>query len=215
MAHASARTGVSYPMVFTQAGPYTRLVISVPVWICWPDYVCCGTSRRAGDTVELDLTFAGDVDAASEPDRINVQDDGQVVIVGAAAGPVLDEGSHTDGSLIVCGDLEFAIKGEAPARRVRCCGYLHETRHGWPSGRTTGELTGIRWLPEILRSTGNGEWLVEGYGAGEAHASTEEWRERARPDLDDPYRHGWSLLLTVEVSGVAARGSHDQPGAEE
>jgi hypothetical protein len=73
------------------AGAYTA------VWIDDWVYECCGQTRRLGEAVELDLTFEGDIRAATDPDRIDVLDGGQVVIVGNAVGPVADEGAHTEG----------------------------------------------------------------------------------------------------------------------
>jgi hypothetical protein len=88
---------------------------------------------------------------------MDVLDDGQVVIVGSALGPVAGQGTRTTGTLIMSGAVQFAIRGDAPAPRVMCSGRLWELRHGWPTGRTTGELAGIRWHPAIIRATGGGE----------------------------------------------------------
>ena len=52
--------------------------------------------------------------------------------------------------------------------------------------------------------SGKGGGVIEGYEAGEEHASTDDWRERA----DDGEWHGWALELTVNVGGHVARGSH-------
>jgi hypothetical protein len=191
-------------------------VINVPVWVYGSDYMCCGTVRHLGDVVELDLTFAGDVEPSSDPDRIEVLESDRVVIVGAVVGPVEGEENHTDGTLIRSGDLEFAIEGQAPASHVQCSGHLYETRHGFPYGRTSGELSGICWLPEILRSVGDGQWEVDGFGPGEEHSSTEEWR--TRPDASgsgDSDLLAWALVLTVDVRPDVARGSHDRLGGQQ
>jgi hypothetical protein len=61
-------------------------VIMLPVWI--DDWVCqcSGQTRRVGEPVELKLTFEGDIQAATGPDRIEILDNGQVAIVGTAVG---------------------------------------------------------------------------------------------------------------------------------
>jgi hypothetical protein len=144
-------------------------VITLPVWIDDWVYKCCGQSRRVGEVVALDLTFEGDAEAATEPDDIDVRDDGQVVVVGSALGPVAEEGNHTAGTLIMSSPVEFAIRGDAPAPRVKCSGRLWEIRHGRPTRRTSGELVGIRWHSAIVRSTGTRS------GAGSASAERVMW----------------------------------------
>lgn len=171
----------------------------LPVWIHDWVYQCCGQTRRVGEAVELALTLEGDIQAATGPDRIEVLDDGEVVIVGTAVGPVADAHEPTPGTLIACGAMQFAIHGDAPARHVTCTGELWETRHGWPAGPTTGVLAGIRWHPAIARSTGDGVTVIEGYCAGQDQASTDDWRER-----DDQASQAWALELTVNVSGVTS-----------
>ena len=201
-----ALLGLGYPLVRGEAGAYTRPVIALPVWIDDWVYQCCGQTRRVDEAVELELTFEGDIHAATGPDRIDVLDDGQVAIVGMAAGPVPDEHNPTPGTLIACDAVQFAIHGDAPARHVLCTGRLWETRHGWPSGRTRGVLAGIRWHPAIERSTADVGSVIEGYGVGQEQASTDDWRERD----DDHGWQAWALELTVKVGGDVARGSHDQ-----
>lgn len=186
---------------------YTRPVAALPVWIDWSDYMCCGTPRRVGEMATLEVTFAGAVEATGEPDRLSLLGDGGVVIAGAAVGPVAEQDNHTDGTTIRCGDVEFAIEGAAPGPRVRCDGRLYEMRHGFPCGRTTGKLIGIRWRPHIMREIGEGTWETAGYGSGEEHASTEDWRShQILPDADNPFADAWSLVLTLDVRGPGAPG---------
>jgi hypothetical protein len=182
----------------------------VPVWIDDWVYECCGQTWRLGEAIDLDLTFAGDVRAVTDPDRIDVLDDGQVVIVGAAVGPVTNNEAHTEGTLIVCGAVKFAILGKVPGSRVMCSGRLSEIRHGWPTGRTSGELTGVRWHPAIVRSTGDGGGVIEGYDPGEELASTDDWWERH----GDDDLHSWALELTVDVADAATPGSQEQAGMD-
>jgi hypothetical protein len=171
-------------------------VLTLPVWIDDWVYECCGQVRRLGEAVELDLTFGGDIRAATGPDSTDVLDDGQVVIVGSVLGPVADEGNHTAGTLIACGAVQFAIRGDAPAPHVQCSGRLDEVQHGYPTGRTRGQLAGIRWRPAIVRPVGDGGGVIEGYGPGEELTSTDDWRER----LDEYDSRSWALQLAVNVA---------------
>jgi hypothetical protein len=177
-------------------------VISLPVWIEDWAHECCGQPRRLGDPVELELTFDGDVRAAGDaPGGIELLDAGQVSIVGTAIGPVTDEANQAGGTLIASGPVRFAIHGDPPADRVRCTGRLWETRHGGPTGITTGELAGIRWRPAIIRHLSPEAGEIAGYLPGDELTSTEDWQEHR----DDENADSWAFELTVSVGGDAAR----------
>lgn len=91
-----------------------------------------------GELVTVELTFHGDTVAASEPDNIEVLEDGRVSIVGTALGSAGGEDGDTEGTLIASEGVRFAIAGDAPPARVRCTGELAEDRHGFPAGATAG-----------------------------------------------------------------------------
>jgi hypothetical protein len=189
---AGAMLAIGSLMVPATACHYARPVTIVPVWIADWVYECCGQPRRLGETAQLDLTFEGDTQPASEPDVIEVLSDGQVRVVGTVAGPVADADNHTDGMLVTSGPVQFAVKGKAPTDRVACTGRLWEERHGYPSGRTTGELVGIRWRPAVLRHVGDVLWAVDGYGPGTELDSTDN-----RPLRDEP--DSWAFELTIRT----------------
>lgn len=170
---------------------YTLSMVSVPVWIESWVHGCCGLARRTGETTELLLTFSGDLAAATEPDSIDVLDEGRVKVIGTAVGRTDDAHADVDGTLIASGGLQFAIRGEAPAARVCCVGELWETRHGFPTGMTKGRLIDIRWRPALLRKIGERGSAVDGYGPGKELRHTEEW-PREGADV-------WALELTVWV----------------
>jgi hypothetical protein len=167
-------------------------VIDVPVWVSDWVHECCGEARNVGDLVDVELTFVGDTAPASEPDHIDVLGDGQVSIVGSVVGPVGRKGEHTGGMLIASGAMRFGLVGDAPAAQVRCVGELAETRHGYPSGVTSGELVGIRWRPAIERRLADGVSVaIDGFEPGEELSSTED-----RPGDD---AGSWAFVLTVRV----------------
>jgi hypothetical protein len=183
-------------------------VIDVPVWVSDWVHECCGEARRVGDLVDIELTFAGDTASTTEPDHIDVLDDGRVSITGSVVGPVGRRGEHTGGTLIASGAMRFGLVGDAPAVRVRCVGELSETRHGYPSGVTRGELVGIRWRPAVERRLADGVSVaIDGFEPGEELSSTED-----RPSGD---AGSWAFLLTVRVDPDVACGSHDGPGPGE
>jgi hypothetical protein len=166
-------------------------MVSVPVWIESWVHECCGLARRTGEMTELLLTFRGDLAATTEPDSIEVLDEGRVKVIGTAVGRTDDAHADVDGTLIASGGLEFAIRGEAPAARVCCVGELSEIRHGWPAGVTRGRLIGIRWRPARLRKIDEYSSAVDGYGPGTELSNTEE-RPSEGADV-------WALELTVWV----------------
>lgn len=47
--------------------------------------------------------------------------------------------ADADGTPIASGGLQFAIRTEAPAARVRRVGELSEIRHRWPTGVTRAD----------------------------------------------------------------------------
>jgi len=166
-------------------------MVSVPVWIESWVHECCGLARHTGETTELLLTFSGDVAAATEPDSIDVLDEGRVKVIGTTVGRTDDAHADVDGTLIASGGLQFAIRGEAPAARVCCVGELWEIRHGWPTGVTEGRVIDIRWRPARLRKIDEHSFAVDGYGPGIELEDTEEWpREGA---------DSWALELTVWI----------------
>jgi hypothetical protein len=197
MAEADRSEGVVNRLVLILSGSYTQPVIILPVWIDDWVYQCCGEQRRVGQAVKLELTFEGEVEAAAEPDRIDVVGDGEVVIVGTAAGPPDDVGGGDgmEGTLIVSGALRFAIEGTAPAPQVICSGRLLELRHGYPAGRTRGELVGLHRRPGIVRAIDHGTSVIEGYSVGDELASTEDW-SKGLVGGDWPT---WALELMVKV----------------
>jgi hypothetical protein len=175
-----------------RASAYALAVVELPVWV--PDWVdeCCGTARRVAQTVDLQLTFAGATVPAAGPDSVEVLDNGLVSVVGKVTGPTGQaEGNHTQGTQIASGRLKFALAGDAPAARVKCTGQLEEIRHGFPSGVTTGLLTGIQWRPAIKRKMDAVSFVIDGYEPGEELASTED---RRRDGADN-----WAFLLTLRI----------------
>jgi hypothetical protein len=98
-----------------RASAYALAVVDLPVWV--PDWVheCCGTARGVGETVDLQLTFAGDTVPAAGPDSVEVLDKGRVSVVGEATGlPGVAEGNHTQGTRIASGCMKFALAGTHP-----------------------------------------------------------------------------------------------------
>lgn len=170
---------------------YTLPVIDLPVWIADWVYECCGPVLHAGELVTLELTFHGDTVAASEPDSIEVLEDGRVSIVGTALGSAGDEDGDRQGTVIASGGVRFAIAGDAPAARVRCTGELAEDRHGFPAGATAGEVVGVRWRPAILREVGGRSFGIVGYGPGYELSST--------ADRPGDAVGGWAFELTVRA----------------
>ena len=166
-------------------------VIDLPVWIADWVYGCCGLVMHAGELVTLELTFHGDTVAASEPDSIEVLEDGKVSIVGTVLGSAGDEDGDAEGTLIASGGVRFAIAGEAPAARVRCTGELAEDRHGFPAGATAGEVVGVRWRPAILREVGERSFEIVGYGPGYELSST--------ADRPGDAVGSWAFELTVRA----------------
>lgn len=173
-------------------GAYAFAMINVPVWVHDWVHECCGETRRVGDTLDLELTFAGDAVADDGPDSVDVLPGGRISIVGAVDGLAgLAEGNHTEGTRIASGGMKFAFTGGSPAARVRCTGELEEVRHGFPSGLTTGLLTGIQWRPAIMRRVDAVSFAVEGYETGQELASTED-----RP-IEGP--ENWAFVLTLRI----------------
>jgi hypothetical protein len=167
-------------------------VVDLPVWV--PDWVhdCCGAERRVGETVDLQLTFAGDTVPDAGPDCVEVLDNGRVGVVGEVTGPAGDaERNHTAGTRIASGRMRFALAGDVPAARVKCTGELEEVRHGFPSDVTTGLLTEIRWCPAIKRKLDAVSFVIDGYELGEELAST---KDRRRDGADS-----WAFLLTLRI----------------
>jgi hypothetical protein len=119
-------------------------------WVC----ECCGILRHVGESVDLELTFVGDVAGSTKPDRIDVLPDGNVRLVGSVNGQADDAHAATAGALVQSGNVQVGIDGDAPAARVCCTGQLWETRHGFPAGMTRGRLVYIRWRPALLREIG-------------------------------------------------------------
>jgi hypothetical protein len=175
-----------------RASAYALAMVDLPVWV--PDWAdeCCGTARHVGETVHLQLTFAGATVPAAGPDSVEVLDNGRVSVVGEVTGPAGHaEGNHTLGTQIASGRLKFALAGDAPAARVKCTGELEEIRHGFPSDVTTGLLTGIQWRPAIKRKLDAVSSVIDGYEPGEELASTED---RRRNGADS-----WAFLLTLRI----------------
>jgi hypothetical protein len=175
-----------------RADAYALAVVDLPVWV--PDWVhdCCGAERRVGETMDLQLTFAGDTVPDAGPDSVVVLDNGRVSVVGEATGPIGHaEGNHTQGTRIASGRMKFALAGDAPAARVKCTGELEEIRHGFPSDVTTGLLTRIWWRPAIRRKLDAVSFVIDGYAPGEELASTED---RRRDGADS-----WAFLLTLRI----------------
>jgi hypothetical protein len=171
---------------------YALTVVDLPVWV--PDWVheCCGAARRVGETVDLELTFAGDTVPAAGPDSVEVLDNGRVSVVGEVTGPGgVAEGNHTRGTRIASGHMKFGLAGDVPAARVRCTGELEEIRHGFPSDVTRALLTAIQWRPAIKRRLDAVSSVIDGYEPGERLASTED---RRRDDADS-----WAFLLTLRL----------------
>ena len=150
-------------------------VVALPVWIESWVYECCGAARRAGESVVLALTFAGDVAETTEPDQVDVLPEGKVRLVGSVVGQVRDEGDDDSGTLVQSGNVQIAISGPAPATRISCTGQLWEIRHGFPAGKTRGRLFDIRWRPAVLREVGPRSSAVDGYGEPTELSSTDDW----------------------------------------
>jgi hypothetical protein len=109
-------------------------MVDVPVWACDWVHECCGETRRVGDAVDLELTFAGDTAPAAGPDRVDVLGDGRVCIIGTVAGPFgLDEG-HTEGTRIASATPGGVLPSPSPASLRR--GYLLD---GWFAAADDGD----------------------------------------------------------------------------
>jgi hypothetical protein len=59
-------------------------MVALPVWIESWVCECCGVLRRVGESVDLALTFIGEITSSTDPDRIDVlpgggQDAGQAI----------------------------------------------------------------------------------------------------------------------------------------
>ena len=147
--------------------------------------------RRVGESVDLALTFVGDVAGTTEPDRILVLPDGTVRLVGSVTGRVSDACADKAGTVVQSGNMQFAFSGDAPADRVCCTGRLWEVRHGFPAGMTRGRLFDIRWRPAALREVGERTFAIDGYGEPEELSSTDDWPR------DGSY--GWALELIVRI----------------
>ena len=151
-----------------------------------------GGARRVGETVDLQLTFAGATVPAAGPVSVEWLDNGRVSVVGeVTALPGVAEGNHTQGTQIASGRLKFALAGDEPAARVKCTGELEEIRHGFPSDVTTGLLTGIQWRSGIKHKMDAVSFVIDGYEPGEELASTED---RRRDGADS-----WAFLLTLRI----------------
>jgi hypothetical protein len=152
-------------------------VIELPVWV--EDWVheCCGTGRRVGEQVEIDLTLEGDMKPSVGADNITVLDDYRVSVIGRVAGPS-SSSDHKRGVRIESGALRFGIIGETTAGRVDCVGRLVELRHGYPSWVTAGGLTSIQWRPGLEVDRG-GYTEIVGYGPGRALSSTKDWHRQS------------------------------------
>lgn len=125
-----------------------------------------------------------------------MRDDGIVTITGAAGATTGFDGPSGTGTLIQSGSVQFAIYGDAPAPRVRCTGELYETRHGDPSGTTTGQLVSIRLRPAILRTSAGGRVsTVTGHEPGTELPATGDWRTHAPENLIP-----WSFQFTIRIS---------------
>ena len=167
--------------------------MKLPVWIEDWVYECCGVNRRVGETVELDLTFEGDMLPAAGADQITVLDGGRVSVVGRVIGPAT--GGHTSGVLIESGALRFGISEESAADRVHCAGRLAELRHGYPSWATAGKVTGLQWRPGTEIDRGEHTEVVD-YGVGQELQSTGDWGSAA-------HEGSWAFMLTLRITEVA------------
>jgi hypothetical protein len=58
-------------------------MVALPVWIEPWVCQCCGVLRRVGESVDLALTFVGNVVGSTDPDRIDVLPEGKVRLVGS------------------------------------------------------------------------------------------------------------------------------------
>ena len=168
-------------------------MVALPIWIASWVCECCGVARRVGENVMLELTFAGDVVASAEPDRIDVLPDGKARITGSVAGRVKDAHSRQRGTLIRSGAVQFAFAGAAPAARVCCTGQLWEIRHGYAAGSTRGTLSDIRWRPALYRDAGELSRVIDGYGPATRLNATGDWPDEAPGD--------WALELILQVQG--------------
>jgi hypothetical protein len=166
-------------------------MVALPVWIESWVCECCGVLRRVGESVDLALTFVGEVTGSTDPDRIDVLPDGKVRLVGSVTGRVDDAHADKAGTLVQSGNVQIAVRGDAPAARVCCTGQLWEIRHGYAAGMTQGRLSDIRWRPAVLREVGERSFVIDGYGKPAELSCTDDW-PRDGPD-------SWALELTVWV----------------
>ena len=128
--------------------------------------------------------------AATEPDGIEVLENGRVSIVGSVAG-VIDDGEGAYGTLITSGEVRFAIPGNSSAPRVRCTGELAELRHGCPSAATTGRVVGICWRPAILHEVSDRSYEIVGYAPGHQVRST--------ADIPGGEASTWAFEVTIRA----------------
>jgi hypothetical protein len=172
--------------------------MELPVWIDDWVHQCCGDNRRVGETVDIDLTFEGDMLPAAGVDQITVLDGGRVSVVGRVIGSATE--GHTSGVLVESGALRFGVSGNSAADRVQCTGRLVELRHGFPSWATAGQVTGIQWCPGIEVDRG-GRTEVVGYGHGDGQEleSTEDWMSAAADE------GSWAFNLTLRITDDVAR----------
>jgi hypothetical protein len=84
-------------------------MVALPVWISSWVCECCGVPRRLGETVDLELTFTGEVVASAEPDR---------VYAAGSTGGTLSDILWRPALRREVGDRSFVIDGYGPATRL-------------------------------------------------------------------------------------------------
>jgi hypothetical protein len=156
----------------------TRLSFWLQSW----EHECCGPERRVGETVEVTLSFDGEVTPTDATPLIESYRNGQSRIVGDIDRHV---GSFT-GYLVHGPEVTFAVtQGNPPGNRVECNGRLWEERHGpteWPpSTLNAGQIEEI--------------WYCTTGVDGEPEASTRIYNTSRRPPRGVP--NGAQALTTI------------------
>jgi hypothetical protein len=157
-------------------------VTSLSFWLQSWEHECCGPERRVGETVEVTLSFDGDVTTTDAVALFESDRNGRSRIVGEIDRQV---GSFT-GYLVHAPDVHFAVtRGNPPGDRVQCSGRLWEERHGpteWPSSTLN-----VGQIEEI--------WYCTTGDAGGPETSTRIYNTSKRP----PRSGDWAFRFVVSI----------------
>ena len=196
----------------------------VQFWLQSWEHECCGDHRKVGDTITVDLSFDGNVEASTEPDHVEAFPDGEMLLVGTG-----EDAHKSEPALIVrTGPVEAGVVGRYQSGRVSCRGKLWEERHGDPGGgpavgEVTGQITSIHWRPAVYEKTelsGDDEYRFVRYDEGSTVYNTDKYPGRPKPMspvlvdvLANPEKYeakivpverrpppsGWAFVFTLDV----------------